>query len=893
MNMKNFAQVSVQAPTNLRVQDNAEQLGVEVANPSFAWYVSGIGRGERQTAYRIIVTSCKNNIDSNLGDLWDSGKIISVKQYGVKYDGCALESNTKYWWKVMTWDKNNNQSSWSQSTTFITGFLNPSDWTADWISASSNTVSVPYMLRKEFSVSKTISYATANICGIGQFELYMNGEKVGNHELDPGWTDYSKSQQYVTFDVTNLLQSGDNAVGVWLADGFMDLGNHQGRYQYFSHSDGGKRMIMELNIRYTDGTVHKIKSDGTWKTSKGAITYSHTFGGEDYDAREEKAGWNSCGYNDLDWINAIVTSSPGGTLCSQFQPPIKVVETLKPISMIQKGNNVEVNMGKTYAGIFDIEISGTAGKRIKVTLSEDGGSYNAYCQYTLKGDEVEVFRPRFWYFGQKYITIENASITEGSSLPYISSVKGYVLSNSAKQTGTFSSSSSMYNKIFDINKQGIVSNMYSFITDCPHREKSPWMNDINFTAPSYTCLFDVHTLFRKICKDIQEAQYEDGMIPSLAPQYQVWAEGFLDAPFYGISAMRFPWLLYQQFGDIDILHKQYAVAKKALANIMTHASGYLAAYGLGDWLDPDPVSIEFVDTCVYYDFVNTMQKWAAVIENFIDADFYSILAENIKSAFNAKYFNNETHSYGSQQTANAVPLYHRMQPQREESNILNALINSIVNSDYHINCGQNGHGYMLQVLSRYGRDDIVGRIHTNTTGPSFGYYVTQGKTNTPEKWDGTGSQQHQMNNVIPEWICGCLAGITAAKPGFEEISIRPTSVTSYVPDSVSYTLETIRGIVISHWTKGDSNYNLNVTVPVNSTAKVYIPTFGSTDIIISEGGTVLWNNGTVVGITAGISYNGLDGTYPSSNNYVVFNVGSGTYNFEARVAVEIVPSTAM
>jgi alpha-L-rhamnosidase len=882
--MKNFEQAIVKAPTNLRVQDSTEQLGVDVPNPSFAWYVTGAGRGERQTTYRIIVTSCEENIDSNLGDMWDSGKVISAYQYGVKYEGCALESNTKYWWKVMTWDKNHNQCSWSDTATFITGFLSPEHWTAKWICASSNTVSVPYMLRKEFSICKAINYATANICGLGQFELYINGEKVGNHELDPGWTDYSKSQQYVTFDITNLLQGGNNALGVWLADGFMDLGNPQGRYQYFSHSHGEKRMIMELNIRYTDGTVHKIKSDGTWKISIGEIIYAHTFGGEDYDATKEKAGWKNCGFDDSDWEYAVITASPGGTLRAQSQPPITVVETLKPVSMIQNGNKVEVNMGKTYAGIFHIEVSGTAGQTMKITVSEDGGSYNAYCQYTLKGGGVEVFRPKFWYFGQKYITIENASVAGGGSLPYVSNVKGYVLSNSAKKTGIFSSSSDMYNKIFEINKQGIVSNMYSFITDCPHREKSPWMNDINFTAPSYTCLFDVNTLFKKICKDIEEAQYENGMVPSLAPQYQVWKDGFLDAPFYGISAMRFPWLLYQQFGDKDILYKQYEVAKNALANIMTHASGNLVGYGLGDWLDPDPVSKEFVDTCVYYDFVNTMQKWAAVIDNSIDANFYSSLADNIKNAFNTKYFNAETHCYGPQQTANAVPLYHGMQPEGEEINVLNTLINSIENSGYSINCGQNGHGYMLQVLSRYGRDDIAGRIHTNTTGPSFGYYVTQGKTNTPERWDGTGSQQHQMNNVIPEWICGCLVGITSAEPGFEEVSIKPTTSTAYVPDSVSYTLETVRGVVISSWARRDDKYNLNVTIPANSAAKVYVPTLGLNNVVISEGGTILWNNGEVAGTADGISYHGIHGTYPSSNNYIVFNVGSGFYNFEARTA---------
>lgn len=701
-------------------------------------------------------------------------------------------------------------------------------------------------------------------------------------KLDPGWTDYSKSQQYVTFDVTSLLQKGNNAIGVWLADGFMDLGNPGERYQCFSHSDGAKRMIMELNIRYIDGTTDKIKSDATWKTSLGPVTYSTVFGGEDYDSRNEKAGWDLAGYNDSSWANATTTTSPGGTLYAQSQPPVKVVETLNPINMTQNGDNVDVVFGKTYAGIFDITVSGKAGQSVTVTMDDGTEKFNTYCRYTLKGGGFEVFRPKFFYFGQRVITVSGASLASGGSLPHLTGARGYVLSSSANTVGTFQSSDSMYNSIFAINKQGIMSNMYSYISDCPHREKSAWMNDINFTSPSFPALFDVQTLFGKINRDITEAQQEAGWIPSLAPFYKDYKNAFTCSPFYDISSMRFPWLMYRQYGDTGILQRQYKVAKNSLAYLTSRSSGYMVGYGLGDWLDPDTVSTEFIETCVYYDFVTSMQKWATVLSKTVDANNYSTLANNIKNAFNAKYFNYLTHNYGTQQTANAVPLHHGMQPAGEETNVLNALINSIVSSGYHINCGQNAHGYMLQVLSKYGRDDLVGRIHTNATGPSFGYWVTQGKTNTPEQWNGGGSQQHHMNDAIPEWICGNLAGITNIKPGFEEISIRPTSATSYVPGTVSYSLETVRGIVTSNWTKSGSNYSLSITIPVNSTARVYIPTFGSSGVSISEGGTALWNNGSVLGSIMGVSYYGLDGVYPSSNNYVIFNVGSGIYNFKSE-----------
>lgn len=878
------------APTNLRIQDNTEQIGIETNNPRFAWYVNDCDRGEIQTAYRILVASSQENIDANIGDLWDSGKVISSKQYGVKYAGSALESNTKYWWKLTTWDREDKQSPWSNSKTFITAFLNPVEWTANWIKSSNNTTSVPYMLRKQFDINKTINYATANVCGVGQFELHLNGQKVGDHELDPGWTVYSKSQQYVVFEVTSLLQKGNNAIGVWLADGWMDLGNSSDRFSgYTKYSVGEKRMIMELNIFYTDGTSEKIISDDTWKTSNGPITYSHVFGGEDYDARLEKHGWDLPGYNDVSWEDAVITKSPGGTLNTQSQPPVKVIETLKPTIMTQNADTVNVIFDKTYAGVFDIAVSGEAGQTIEITMDDGTPIPNAakvYCRYTLKGDEIEVFRPKFFYWGQNKITVRNASLSNKNNVPKIHDINGYVLSCSANPVGVFNSSDSVYNSIFSINKQGILSNMYSCITDCPHREKAGWMNDIHFTSPSFSALFDMHTLYSKINKDITESQQEEGWIPGMSPFYRDPLDPnnpFYRSPFFDIASMSFPMIMYQQYGDTETLINQYDVAKNSLAHLTSQSSGYLVGYGLGDWLDPDPVSTEFIETCVYYDFVNSMKKWASILNKADDVNNYNKLAINIKNAFNAKYFNESTHSYGSQQTANTVPLYHGMCPDGEEGNVLKALISSIENSGYTINCGQNAHGYMLQVLSKHGRDDIVGRMHMNNKGPSFAHWISLGKTNTPERWDGgPGSEQHHMNNVFPEWVCKNLAGISNLKPGYEQIIIRPTSATSYVPKTVSYSLQTIRGIITSNWSKNDNYYFLNVTIPVNSTAKVYIPTFGMSDITISESKTVLWENGSAVKDLRELSYHDLDGEYPSPENYVIFNVGSGDYLFKSE-----------
>lgn len=874
------------SPTNLRIQEHTEQIGVDVDHPHFAWYVRDTDRNESQTSYRILVASSMQNLNANKGDMWDSGKVLSSKQYNVKYHGSKLESSTRYFWKVMTWDKIDKKSTWSENKSFITGLFNSSDWSAHWIKANTETPSIPYMLRKQFMVDKNIDYAVANISGIGHFELRLNGKKVGNHELDPGWTEYSKSQQYVVFDVTNLITNGRNAIGVWLADGFMDLRNSGGRFQgYSEHSEGAKRMIMELVINYKDGSKEKIISDDSWKTSYGPITYSNVFGGEDYDARKEKDGWDSPDYNDSEWVNAIIAGASGGILRAQSQPPIKVVEVLEPVSKVQNGDTIELNFGKTFAGIFDISLSGKAGQSVILTLDDGTQQFNTHCQYTLKGNGIETFRPHFFYFGQNKITVKGASLSDNDISPQLHGMKGYVLSSAATTTGDFFSSDSMFNRIFGINKQGITSNLYSSITDCPHREKAAWMNDINFTMPSFAAIYGMHTLFAKINQDIADSQHEDGWIPGMAPFYRDPknpADPFHCSPFYDISSMRFPWTMYQLYGDKIILKEQYDVAKRSLEYLTSKSSGYFIDYGLGDWLSPDPVSREFIETCVYYDFVVHMQQWAEIIDKLGDAQYYTELSIKIKNAFNAKYFNFSVHNYGTQQTANTVPLHHGMCPAGEEINVFNALINSIIKSNYTINCGQNAHGYMLKVLSDYGRDDLVGRIHTNTNGPSYGHWITMGKTNTPENWNGSLSQQHHMNNAFPEWICKNLAGITNLTPGFEVVRIRPTSSTTYVPKIVSYSLETVKGEITSKWEKQEYQYDLNVTIPANCKATIHIPTFGKSGVTISESKDVIWNDGQQSGKSKHIYFNKLEGIYPSNDNYVIFSIGSGTYNFKVK-----------
>ena len=669
-------------------------------------------------------------------------------------------------------------------------------------------VGIPYLLRKEFSVNKNVRQATAYICGLGQFELSLNGAKVGDHQLDPAWTEYKKTCQYVAFDVTGLIKKHTNTIGVELADGFMNLGNPNGRYQYFAHSDGDKRMIMELVIRYADGTTDKIASDTSWKTSYGPITWNNTFGGEDYDATKEKTGWDKSGYDDTGWVNAIATTSPGGSLKAQSAPPIRVIQILNPVHLTEPvPGKVVCDLGMNYGGAFEISVNGAAGQKITIYAGEDleGGLVKSavsswtYCTYILKGGGTEVWRPKFWYWGLRYLQIDNASLTSNGFRPRIHSVKGLVQYSALKEVGRFASSNDTYNKIFRMCKNSYAANLMWVLTDCPHREKSGWMEVPQLMCPSIAASWDIQTLWTKLCRDTTDARYPDGMVPDVCPEYPSWAGGFKDSPAWGSASVRMPWWIYQIYGDTEILAKQYDTAKGYLAYLQTRAKGDLLGYGLGDWGTPVTNNVELVETCQYYENAATMRAWAEKLGHTDDAARYSTLADNIKRAFNSKYFNVSNHCYGLRQTDNAMPLYLGMVPTKEEANVLGALVQSVASTGYHVNCGEIGHRYLLQALSQHNRDDVVHRMITNPASPGFGYWAKLGKTTTPENWDGSGSQQHCMMDHINEWFASSVGGISPARPGYEEIQIRPSTLS--LTDSAHYSLETIRGAIKSHWTK--------------------------------------------------------------------------------------------
>ena len=508
-------------PTQTRIVDNFEQMGVDVQAPRFAWVVNDSARAEAQTAYQIIVAADEGAITSNQGTLWDSGKVASAQQYGVTYAGPALAKTTKYWWKVRTWNKEDRASAWSAASTFVTGFFQPTDWDrgAQWIrhpQSVSATTDVPAMFRKSFSISKPVKQAFLYVTGLGQFVASMNGKKIGNHEIDPAWTDYDKLVNYVTFDVTQSIVTGANAIGVMLGSGWLNATDQSG-----VRSFGVMRMLAQLHVVYSDGTSMEVVSDPTWKAITGPTTYTEFHGIEKYDARKLPDGWNTGTFDDSAWVAAAAATAPSGVLRGQTSPPVVAHEALSAVNVTSPAANTFVfDFGRNMNGQFEITVSGKAGAALSLTPGESlkSGKVNAgrsgTSTYTLKGGGPETWRLTFSTIGFRYLQVSGATRTAtDTTVPYIMDAKAYFTYTASNSVGTFMASDARFNKIHDLAQRTLQSNLTSIHTDGPNYEKLGWQEVVWTTLPSSAYQQDVHDLFTQIMRDVRDSQRTSGLCP--------------------------------------------------------------------------------------------------------------------------------------------------------------------------------------------------------------------------------------------------------------------------------------------------------------------------------------------------------------------------------------------
>lgn len=706
------------------------------------------------------------------------------------------------------------------------------------------------LFRKSFMLSGTIEHAVLYASGLGQDELRINGKKVGNDVLTPGWSEYSKTVYYDSYDVTKLLRTGENALGVMLGNGMYRVLKTPGRYTKFVGSFGQPKCIVQLHIELAGGKSVEIVSDGTWKTKPGPITFSSTYGGEDFDARLEPQGWDRSGFDDAGWRAASVVQGPGGTLAPEIAPPIRVMHTYTPVKVTRPKPGVTIyDLGQNFAGWPVIAVTGPAGETVKLTpgelLDSDGlvsqrsSGRPQWFSYTLRGGEVEKWHPRFSYYGFRYVQVEGATDdVQAKGQARILNLNGEATHSSSAPVGSFSTSDELLNRIHALIVRAIENNSVSLFTDCPHREKLGWLEQAHLMAPSLLYDFDFAGLFAATARNIADTQKADGpsagMVPEIAPQYVVFKTHngiFDDSPEWSSTAVLAPWYLYQRNGDRKFLAAQYNVMSHYVAYLGTRAHDGIIDYGLGDWYDIGPgapglsklTTAGVTATAIYYQDLTVMEKVAVLLDKRDDSKAYHDRAEAIRQAFNARFFDATHHRYDKgSQTAQSMPLVVGLVPENERAAVLAALVDDIRAHQNHVTAGDIGFHYVVDALMMNGRSDVLLDMLERTDAPSYGNQLAQGATALTEAWDANphSSQDHFMLGHAEEWFYRGLAGIDVdlSQQGADRLVLRPMVVGKLKWVRAEY--RSTLGLIASEWRREGDSTIYSIDVPTAATIEL-------------------------------------------------------------------------
>ncbi|WP_295119495.1 family 78 glycoside hydrolase catalytic domain [uncultured Chitinophaga sp.] len=885
--------------TGLVCEYRENPLGVENRAPAFSWIIRASQNNVSQTAYRLLVADDPALLQRDQGNIWDTQKTSTALSQQIKYNGPALKPGKKYWWKVMVWDNKGKYSAWSKPAYWQMGLLSAQDWAgAKWIAhdvIEDTAIIAPHvhlggkkawgtrrnilpLFRKTFTLAKPVKSATAFISGLGHFEMSMNGRKTGDHFLDPGWTNYEREAQYVTFDITGQCKPGANAIGVMLGNGFYYIPSQ--RYRKMTGAYGLPKMIVRVDITYTDGTTENIISDESWRTTPSPIIFSSIFGGEDYDAALEQAGWNTASFDARNWKPVQVTT--GIPLVSQMAEPVKVMERFKPIHIkeIIPGTRV-YDLGQNFSGIPFIKVKGNKGDTVKITpaelVNEDGTANQkasgppSYFTYILKGEGTETWHPRFSYYGFRYLEVQCMAADSTKARPSITLIEGLHTRNAAAKAGAFSSSNELFNKTYALIDWAIKSNTVSVYTDCPHREKLGWLEQTHLMGASVHFNYDAASLFRKVIRDMMNAQYEDGKVPEIAPEFTRFTAPFDESPEWGSAAIILPWYNYRWYGDLETLRQSYNMMKKYTGYLQKKSNGHILSHGLGDWFDIGPQKSGFSQmtkmgitaTATYYYDLHIMAKTALLLDKEDEAKEYDVLAYQVKQAFNQQYFDRQKLQYDSaSQTANAMALYMDLVEPGDRPAVVAALVKDIRSRNNALTAGDIGYRYVLRALEDAGRSDVIFDMNSRDDVPGYGYQLKHGATALTESWQAypSVSNNHFMLGHLMEWFYAGLAGIgqDPSSTGYKHIAIKPEPVGDLKFVKARY--RSPYGDIVSSWTKSPGKFQLKAEIPANTTATIYLPAAAA----------------------ATIRQNGQSIHKAPENGRVAIPVGSGTYLFTVQ-----------
>ncbi len=865
---------------NMTVEQQNGSQPLATNMPRFSWNYDTDAADMVQTSYRVIVASTPENAANGIGDLWDSGTVASGQMLYIPYQGRELHSRDVAYWKVMTTAtcKGGKAKAESDVKSFEISLLNQADWQAKWIGHEfeddvlvGHTRLAARYLRKDFALQGEIAKARLYVSGMGVYSAYLNGTEIAPEELlKPTLSWFSKRVYFNTYDVTEMLQQGDNAMGVILEGGRYttiryDVKNPNWDGTENAFGFGTPRLLLQLEVTYKDGQKETIVSDETWKiTNRGPIRTANEYDGETCDENFELGDWNNTGYDDAAWLQAELVEAPEGQLSAQPNPNITVMEKLKPVGIFQKGDKWYLDMGQNMVGFINIKVHGQQpGDQITMRFAElltpDSLLYTANLrgadctdhyivannsklstdsQLSTLNSQLE-WHPMFIYHGFRYVEITGLRET-----PALDDFEGWVIYDEMPVTGSFETSNEIINAVYHNAYWGIRGNYRSMPTDCPQRdERMGWTGDRTTGNYGESYIFDNHQLYAKWLTDADDCQWDNGSLPNVIPPY--W-RGYTDNMTWPGAVVTATDMVYTRFGDVEPIRQHYDALKKWILHMKNDfmRGGLMPRDTYGDWCMP-PESLELIhsgdparitdatvlSTPFYCYLCGKMAKFAEVLGFDEDVAFFQQEITTSTVAFNDKYFNRVTGVYANNTvTANILPLWFGMVPKGLEEKVLNSIVDKTENEcGGHVSTGVVGIQQLMRCLTEYGRGDLAFKIASNDTYPSWGYMVRNGATTIWELWNGntadpamnSGNHVMLLGDLIL-WEYEYLGGIRAMEPGYSKIQLKPYPIEGL--DYVDCTYNSVSGHIESHWKREGSHFEWDFVIPANTTAEVCLPT---------------------------------------------------------------------
>jgi alpha-L-rhamnosidase len=885
-------------------------LGIDSNNPRLSWILSAERKNINQSAYQIIVAAGKDILSNDKGDLWDSGKIKSDQTAEVAYSGKPLESGMTCYWKVRVWDSTGKLSDWSEPSRWEMGLMNSTDWKGKWIDDGKvlplkdedfyKEDPAP-LFRKGFSVSGNIKKARLYISGLGYYLSYLNGKRIGDHELDPGWTDYADRVYYSTYDVTELIRAGDNSMGVMLGNGWynpLPLKMWGGRNIREGLFTGRPGFICQLIIENSDGTKQVIVSDPTWKVHEGPIIRNSIYLGEVYDAREEVKGWNEPKFDDGKWSPATFAAKIPGILQGQPQPPIKITSHITPVKLTEPLPGIFIfDLGQNFSGWARLHFKAARGTKISMRYGEllykdgtlnpmtsvcgqikgkkrDGtganiggpGSPEIAWQsdvYIAKGEGDEVYTPRFTFHGFRYVEVSGLD-----SRPDLSMCEGLRLNSAVEPVGTFACSDTLLNKIQEICEWTFLSNIFSVQSDCPHRERFGYGGDIVATSEAFMYNFDMSGFYTKAVSDWKDAALGNGKFPDTAP--------FVGINYCGVGwAMVHPLLqlqLFRYYGNQSLIKDQYTTSKVWIDSVSKDNPDGIIHDGLSDHEGLTERPSDVMVTPLYFQSAAIMEELAGILGFREDVQTYKLLKEKIRTAYVNQFLDKTSGKVGiGTQGSQSFALYTGIIPKEWKQKVLDYMVSDIrEKKNSHLSTGIMGTKFMLDQLSRNGQHQLAMEIVKQPDFPGWGYMLANGATTLWEHWainDNTYSHNHPMFGSVSQWFYNWLGGIQPGEKteGFDRIIIRPETSGSLSWVNCSY--NSVKGKIVSNWKKMDGKLVLDIEIPPNTSAIIFFP---GSDLNKIE------NNGMLLIKAPGIS------DCKMREGRASCRIGSGKYSFVVK-----------